>query len=287
MFEPDYRFNSAILRSPARSRRRWAPGRRSGVLRLRGVAAERAGAYVAALETAGLRMLPCCPPWKRFRDSVFVEDPALVFTERRDAPPTRRENASGRGRTYPAPVLAGHFDKVLSLGIRLRRRRRHPDHSRPGHDRSLRENATMPARRRCKSALAELGRESANRHNAARASFTLRPIARALRCGTRPVYPPPGRVWRLQEFQDYHCAGRRGPPGGRRAPLDDVVLVGADYPAHDRDASEGRLQHHGPDERPDRQDRRRPVHACRYAGSTRLASQHVDPAMSRRIRPRD
>lgn len=72
-------FTDAIVRRPGAS---VVKGLRAGGgddPTLEGVLAEHAG-YVAALRTAGLTVQEL-PPLEDFPDAIFVEDPALVFTE--------------------------------------------------------------------------------------------------------------------------------------------------------------------------------------------------------------
>lgn len=70
-------------------------------------------AYVAALSAAGVAV-EVLPPLEAFPDSVFVEDPALVFTGGaillRPGAPSRAGEAAEL-----APVLRRRFDQVLSL----------------------------------------------------------------------------------------------------------------------------------------------------------------------------
>jgi dimethylargininase len=106
-------FTHAIVRAPGRSvvnGLRDDPSRTPGY---EGVAREHA-AYVAALRDAGLSV-EVLPPLEEFPDSVFVEDPALVFPEgaillRPGAPSRLAEREPMRG------ALAGHFNSVLELG---------------------------------------------------------------------------------------------------------------------------------------------------------------------------
>ncbi len=76
------------------------------------IAAEH-GAYVAALESAGL-VVTVLPPLEPFPDSVFVEDPALVFAEAaillRPGAPTRRDEVDAL-----KPTLEATFPAVLAL----------------------------------------------------------------------------------------------------------------------------------------------------------------------------
>ena len=70
-------------------------------------------AYLAALRSAGVNVT-VLPPLEDFPDSLFVEDPALVFTEGaillRPGAPSRAAEADGL-----APALRGLFDVVLNL----------------------------------------------------------------------------------------------------------------------------------------------------------------------------
>lgn len=70
-------------------------------------------AYIAALESAGVGV-EILPPLDEFPDSIFVEDPALVFSEGaillRPGAPSRLGEAAAM-----APELAKRFDRVLEL----------------------------------------------------------------------------------------------------------------------------------------------------------------------------
>jgi dimethylargininase len=72
-------FDSAILRTPATSVVHGLRAHDRGNPIFEAVLAEHA-AYAAALEAAGLRV-ELLEPLEEFPDSVFVEDPALVFRE--------------------------------------------------------------------------------------------------------------------------------------------------------------------------------------------------------------
>ena len=69
-------------------------------------------AYVAALVKAGIEDIVVLDPLEAFPDSVFVEDPALVFSEGavllRPGAPSRREETAAL-----APTLHAYFDVVL------------------------------------------------------------------------------------------------------------------------------------------------------------------------------
>ena len=105
-------FNSAIVRTPGRS---VVDGLRAGDHEgpaYEAVAAEHA-AYVKALEAAGLSV-EVLPPLEAFPDSMFVEDPALVFTEGaillRPGAPSRMDEWRDL-----EPALSRRFDRVLTL----------------------------------------------------------------------------------------------------------------------------------------------------------------------------
>ncbi len=109
---PIHAFDQALCRRPARSVTSGLRADDRGDPSFEGVAAEHA-AYVAALEAAGLAVelldpLEACP------DSVFIEDPALVFTEGavllRPGTPSRKGEAAAI-----APALRARFDRVLAL----------------------------------------------------------------------------------------------------------------------------------------------------------------------------
>lgn len=107
-----YAFTNAIIRRPAKS---VAKGLRAGVgpdPTYEGVVAEHA-AYGAALVNAGLAVT-ILPALEDFPDSIFVEDPALVFPEGaillRPGATTRAGEAA-----HLAPVLKEKFETVLAL----------------------------------------------------------------------------------------------------------------------------------------------------------------------------
>ncbi len=111
--QTSYNFTHAIIRRPARS---VVAGLRAGSgpdPTFDGVAAEHA-AYAAALVNAGLAVT-LLPPLDAFPDSVFVEDPALVFSEGaillRPGAPSRRAEPETLAAT-----LRDRFETVLTLG---------------------------------------------------------------------------------------------------------------------------------------------------------------------------
>jgi dimethylargininase len=107
-----FRFDSAIVRSPSRSVVAGLRADERQVPTYEGIVAEH-GDYVAALTAAGLdvEILPALEP---FADSVFVEDPALVFTEvavlLHPGAPSRAGEAAEL-----APALGNRFDRVIAL----------------------------------------------------------------------------------------------------------------------------------------------------------------------------
>jgi len=109
---PVYRFNAALVREPSQSVARGLRAVDRGDPDYDGVAAEHA-AYIDALEAAGLAVT-VLPPLEAFPDSVFVEDPALVFSA--GAILLRPGNPARRGETARiAPALRRRFETVLEL----------------------------------------------------------------------------------------------------------------------------------------------------------------------------
>lgn len=109
---PVYRFNSALVRTPSRSVVHGLRADDRGDPSAEGVAAEH-DAYLTALRAAGLDVT-VLPALEDFPDSVFVEDPALVFSE--GAILLRPGNATRRGETAKiAPALRARFGTVLEL----------------------------------------------------------------------------------------------------------------------------------------------------------------------------
>jgi dimethylargininase len=109
---PVFAFDRAIVREPARSIvgglravDRGAPGFET-------VAAEHA-AYVAGLEEAGV-VVDRLPALEAFPDSVFVEDPALVFPEGAILLRPGAQSRSGEVAEI-APALRKHFRRVIQL----------------------------------------------------------------------------------------------------------------------------------------------------------------------------
>lgn len=107
-----YEFDSALLRAPAASVTRGLRADDRGDPSHAGVLAEHA-AYADALRAAKVAVT-VLPPLEDFPDSVFVEDPALVFSE--GAILLRPGAASREGETaLIAPELRARFATVLDL----------------------------------------------------------------------------------------------------------------------------------------------------------------------------
>ncbi|WP_315918094.1 dimethylarginine dimethylaminohydrolase family protein [Mesorhizobium sp. SP-1A] len=107
-----YRFNRAIVREPARSVVSGLRADDRGDPTYEGVKAEHA-AYVEALRAAGVEVT-ALPALETFPDSIFVEDPALVFPE--GAILLRPGAATRAGETRQIePTLSAMFDTVLNL----------------------------------------------------------------------------------------------------------------------------------------------------------------------------
>ena len=107
-----YRFDRAISRRPGAS---VVKGLRAGGgpdPSLEGVLAEHA-AYVAALEGAGVAVT-LLDPLENFPDAIFVEDPALVFSDCAILLNPGAESRTGEG-AFLRPTLEAMFDQVLEL----------------------------------------------------------------------------------------------------------------------------------------------------------------------------
>ena len=105
-------FTHAIVREPGESVVKGLRSDRDAMPSLEGVRREH-GTYVAALRAAGLDV-DVLPPLEQFPDSVFVEDPALVFPEGaillRPGAPTRLGE-----REDMRVALKRHFQRVTEL----------------------------------------------------------------------------------------------------------------------------------------------------------------------------
>lgn len=109
---PVFHFDHAVVRAPAASVVRGLRAVDRGAPTREGVQRE-FDAYVSALGAAGVQV-QILPALDDFPDSIFVEDPALVFSEGaillRPGAPSRLGEAQAL-----APVLHDRFDKVLEL----------------------------------------------------------------------------------------------------------------------------------------------------------------------------
>lgn len=107
-----FSFSRALVRAPAKSVTRGLRSHGGQGPTYEGVAREHR-AYVAALTQAGVTV-DILPALEAFPDSVFVEDPALVFPEGaillRPGAPSRRGEAEAL-----APDLTARFDDTLAL----------------------------------------------------------------------------------------------------------------------------------------------------------------------------
>src|SRR5438477_7744974 len=107
-------FDNAIVRKPGRSVVRGILKNRHDVPEFDRVVAEHT-AYVDAFRSAGLN-IEVLPPLEAFPDSVFVEDPALVFSHAavllRPGTPTRLGESDAM-----RPVLQRRFQTVLELSV--------------------------------------------------------------------------------------------------------------------------------------------------------------------------
>ncbi len=107
-----YEFDSVIVRKPSQSVTGGLRAVDQGSPTYSGVKAEH-DAYIAALETAGVTV-QVLEPLEEFPDSIFVEDPALVFHQ--GAILLRPGIDSREGETAAiAPVLRERFETVLEL----------------------------------------------------------------------------------------------------------------------------------------------------------------------------
>lgn len=109
---PVYQFNNIIVRTPSRSVVNGLRADDRGNPTYEGVLAEHE-AYIAAMRDAGVEVT-VLPALEAFPDSIFVEDPALVFTE---GAILLRPGAETRVKETAeiAPTLRAMFDTVLDL----------------------------------------------------------------------------------------------------------------------------------------------------------------------------
>ncbi|ASP55085.1 dimethylarginine dimethylaminohydrolase [Sinorhizobium meliloti] len=112
MTRPAHQFNSIIVRSPSRSVVNGLRAEDRGSPTYEGVKAEH-DAYVEAMRDAGVKVT-VLPALEAFPDSIFVEDPALVFTE---GAVLLRPGAATRVKEVEeiAPTLRDMFETVLDL----------------------------------------------------------------------------------------------------------------------------------------------------------------------------
>lgn len=109
---PVYHFNSVIVREPSRSVVNGLRADDRGDPTYEGVAAEHA-AYIQAMRDAGVEVT-VLPVLEEFPDSIFVEDPALVFPEGAIVLRPGTESRLGEAE-FMAPVLREKFETVLDL----------------------------------------------------------------------------------------------------------------------------------------------------------------------------
>jgi len=109
---PVYRFDSALVRAPSRAVVSGLRAKDRGDPSFEGVRQEH-DAYVAQLRAAGVEVT-VLPALEDFPDSIFVEDPALVF---REGAIVLRPGAATRAGEAAAiePSLRELFDTVLAL----------------------------------------------------------------------------------------------------------------------------------------------------------------------------
>lgn len=109
---PVSQFNRAIVRRPAPSVTHGLRADDVGNPDFEGIVAEHE-TYIAALKSAGVEV-SVLPSLSEFPDAIFVEDPALVFTQGaialRSGAPTRAGEIAAM-----MPVLQDSFDTVLTL----------------------------------------------------------------------------------------------------------------------------------------------------------------------------
>lgn len=109
---PSYSFNRALVRRPAKSVTGGLRAGDRGDPSYEGVCAEH-DAYVAAMSDAGVEV-DVLEPLEAFPDSVFIEDPALVFTEGAILLRSGASARAGEAREL-APELKKRFETVLEL----------------------------------------------------------------------------------------------------------------------------------------------------------------------------
>lgn len=105
-------FNAAIVRRPATSVVNGLRAVDTGAPSLAGVRAEH-DAYIAALDRTGVAVI-VLDPLEEYPDSIFVEDPALVFPEAAILLCPGAESRAGEVAAI-APTLCERFSMVLEL----------------------------------------------------------------------------------------------------------------------------------------------------------------------------
>jgi dimethylargininase len=108
-----YAFTSAIVRRPGASVVNGLRAVDEGIPNFKGVRAEH-DAYIAGLERAGVGVT-VLEPLEAFPDSIFVEDPALVFGDTAILLHPGTESRAGEVAAI-APSLREHFTTVMELG---------------------------------------------------------------------------------------------------------------------------------------------------------------------------
>jgi len=111
---PVYEFNAALVRRPATTVTAGLRAHDRGDPSYQGICDEHE-AYVQALRAAGLQV-HVLPALEAFPDSLFVEDPALVFHEGAIVLRPGAATRSGEAAVL-APTLASHFERVLQLPV--------------------------------------------------------------------------------------------------------------------------------------------------------------------------
>lgn len=109
---PIYRFDAAIVRRPAASVVKGVRAVDGGDPTYEGVLAEQ-DAYIAALKAAGVDV-DVLPPLEAFPDSIFVEDPALVFSQGAILLRPGAESRAGEAAEISS-ALKERFQTVLEL----------------------------------------------------------------------------------------------------------------------------------------------------------------------------
>lgn len=112
MISPSFAFDRAIVRRPGNSVVKGLRADGGEDPSLAGILAEH-GAYVAALRDAGLKVTEL-EPLEEFPDAIFVEDPALVFTQGAVLLNPGAPSRAGEG-AHLRPALESAFERVLTL----------------------------------------------------------------------------------------------------------------------------------------------------------------------------